>query len=209
MIADSTATRGGEYCPGEGSTPGFAWWFVGDLVAFLAAFPAYRGGNAAKKARSRWSRGSAIGAGAEDVEPMVVDDEAVAFGDRRQLALEGPFEPGGHREVDHCAAGGAHEVMVMPGEVLGQLEPSVIIGGDHPMDYPGFLQLRQVSVDRALCQRATLGEDLGQGERHACRNQDVDERTPRLGIALPPQLEPFGHLVVDMVVHCGHGTGLD
>src|SRR5581483_7540255 len=70
------------------------------------------------------SGAGAGGAGAEEVEPVVADGEAVPADDRAHGVVDGPLEVGEPRalEVLHRAALHADEVMVVLGQLLDELE---------------------------------------------------------------------------------------
>src|SRR4051794_27392356 len=75
---------------------------------------------AASKPPSRASA-RAAGAGAEQVEAVLADDEPPGLGDLREGAAEGALEVVGDGHVLHATARGAHEVVVVLGQVLRQL----------------------------------------------------------------------------------------
>ena len=72
----------------------------------------------------------------------------------------------------------AHEVVVMLGQVLGQLVPAELAGRGHPVDDTGVFEHDQVPVHRALRQRRRDAEDVGQGERTIGAGED---RRPACG----------------------------
>src|SRR5215471_19569234 len=98
--------------------------------------------------------GGAVGAGADEVEPVVVGGEGVLARHPAERPLDLRLDPGRHGEVPDLAAGGADEVVVVPGEVLGQLVAGELVGGDDPVDDPGPLQHGEVAVGRRLGQRS-------------------------------------------------------
>ena len=56
-------------------------------------------------------------------------------------------------------------MVVVAGEVFGQLPPGELVGTDDAMDDPGILEHHQVAVDGALGEIRMFVEDLGDGER--------------------------------------------
>src|SRR5262245_30171732 len=65
---------------------------------------------------------AAVGAGADEVEPVVGGVEPVLGGDAPERPIEVALDAGRRREVlDLPAAGADQVVVVMPGEILGQL----------------------------------------------------------------------------------------
>ena len=73
---------------------------------------------------------------------MVVGAEPLAAGDPGQSGVERGLELGSDREVRDPATGGADQVVVVLGEVLGQLEVGVLVGGHDPVHDVGGDQLR-------------------------------------------------------------------
>jgi hypothetical protein len=53
-------------------------------------------------------------------------------------------------------------VVVLAGQVLGQLEVAVLVGCDDPPHHPGIDELGQVAVGGALRELGSVGEDVGQ-----------------------------------------------
>ena len=77
------------------------------------------------------------GAAAEQVESVVVGREARGTGHLLHEGLERAFEPIGRREVGHRTAGGADQVvMVVVGEVFGQLEAGELVGSGDAVTTP-------------------------------------------------------------------------
>ena len=88
----------------------------------------------------------------DEVEPVVVELEAGLLGDLDQGLVDRPLEAGRHGEVAHRTAARADQVVVVLGEVLGQLEAGPLVGRDDLLDDAGPLEDRQVAVDGALGQ---------------------------------------------------------
>lgn len=148
--------------------------------------------------------GSAAGhAAAEQIKAVVIRAEPGGLGHGDHGGFERSLEPVRNSEVSDEAAGRADQVVVvMIGEIFGQLKASELIGAVHAMDDTARLQDRQVSVGRALRQAACV-QDLCCGEGSARREQHLHETTPTGGVALvvPRQpcadreVEVFGHAV--------------
>jgi len=84
---------------------------------------------------------------------VVADPEPGAAGHLGHRGLEVRLDLRRHGEVAHVAAGLADQVVVVVlGQVLGELVASELVGGDDPVDDPGALQHGQVPVDAALGQ---------------------------------------------------------
>lgn len=106
---------------------------------------------------------------------MLLDHEAVPFVRVHDRAFERPLEPGGGGEILDPSAFLADEVVVVAGEVLGELEAREPVAGDDPVQHARGLQHHEVAVGAALCQTRTLVEDLGRGERSGCRHEDRNQ----------------------------------
>ncbi len=109
--------------------------------------------------------GGAAFAAPVHVDDVVARDESLRLGD----ALEGPVEialgGGGERHVEHDSAGLADQVVVVPGEFLGELVMSVIPAMDQPTHHTGVLHQRQVPIRRALCEIGLDLQEFRQGDR--------------------------------------------
>ncbi len=57
-----------------------------------------------------------------------------------KCCVEAPLGVVGESEVDDDAAAGAHEVMVVASQILGEFETSVIVAGNHAVNYACVLQ---------------------------------------------------------------------
>jgi len=81
----------------------------------------------------------AFGAKPEDVEPVAVRLEPLLGGKLVDGLGDVALEAGGRRDVDDFAAAGAEEVVMVFGEVLGQLEAAELVVSRHAPDHPGDL----------------------------------------------------------------------
>src|SRR5205085_154269 len=59
---------------------------------------------------------------------------------------QGPLEAGGGGEVDEGAAGGAEDVVMVAGQVLGQLEAAEVVHAGQAASDSGLAQDREVAV---------------------------------------------------------------
>jgi hypothetical protein len=142
---------------------------------------------------------SAVGAVSEDVEAVAVRLEPLfrgelvdGFGD---VALEGR----GRGDVDNFAAAGAEEVVVMLGEVLGQLKASeLVVGGDAP-HHAGDLKVDKVAVGRTARHAWKASGDVTDADRMTGSEEQVDDRPSACGVALLDPPEPVGDLVMEAV----------
>ena len=67
-------------------------------------------------------------------------------------------------------------VVVVAGEILGELEASVLVVGDDAVHDCGLLEDDEVAVDAALGESTPGIQDLGDGERSCRIAQHVDQR---------------------------------
>lgn len=122
---------------------------------------------------------------------MVAHLEADCFGRCTPGLGQGPLEARRRSHVLDGSTSGADEVMVMmTGEILGQLESTVLISALHPADDTGLGQHREVPVGRALRYASGGVQDLGDGQRPLCCGQDVDQLLSFRRIALVGRAEP-------------------
>ena len=69
----------------------------------------------------------------------------------------------------------ADEVVVVAGEILGQLPARELVGADDAVHDPGVLQHDEVAVHRALRESGPVVEDLGDGERPRRGDERVEQ----------------------------------
>lgn len=110
------------------------------------------------------------------------------------------FEPGMGRDVAHGAAVPAQEVMVVPGEILRQLEAAVVIRAEDPVHRTGISQDAQVPVRRAQRHRTRLGtlDHLRHGQWSLGGLEDRHDRSTATRVALLQRRESRGDLVVEI-----------
>lgn len=122
---------------------------------------------------------------------MVFSAEPRGPGDLGHGVLEIGLERVAHREVGDIPARGADEVVVVViGEVFGQLEARQLIAGHDAVDHAARLQERQVPIGRALRQ-GTSGEDLCRRQGPPGLLEDLDEAPTARGVSLPVVFEQF------------------
>ena len=95
-------------------------------------------------------RGDAGGAGADEIEAMVGDNEPVGGRHRRRQFVHTTFELRRGVNIEHRSAAVTDDVMMMTGEVLGELIASGVIGGNQSMYDAGFLKNGEIAIGRAL-----------------------------------------------------------
>src|SRR5690606_861184 len=88
----------------------------------------------------------AAGTGADQVEAVVAHREAGPLGHLRERRLEIALHRVGDGEVGDVATAVTDEVVVVLGEVVGQLIASELVGGDDPVDHPRLFEDGQVAV---------------------------------------------------------------
>src|SRR4051812_16204600 len=113
---------------------------------------------------------------------MARPGEAVPAGDAAKRAVELALELVGDGEVFDVAASAADEVVVVLGEVLGQLVPSEVVPGDDATHDAGALEHGQVPVGRALREVAAVLEQLGDAEGAVRSFELVDQRPALRGV---------------------------
>jgi hypothetical protein len=91
--------------------------------------------------------------------------EALGVGEAADGAGYLPLEAVGRGDVCDLVAVGAEQVVVVLGQVLGELEPGVLVAGGDPPDQPGGLQIGQVPVGRAAGQAGQLLGDIADADR--------------------------------------------
>ena len=118
--------------------------------------------------RQRRTRGlAARRAGADQVELVAGDHVALLLGHHPGRLVHGPLEPWRRDHVLHRAADGAGQVVVVPGQVLGQLEPAVVVDAGDPADHAGLDQRGHVAVGAGLREGLVGLQDLGDRQRPA------------------------------------------
>ncbi len=75
-------------------------------------------------------------------------------------------------------------VVVLSGDILGQLEASVFVGGDDPMHHTHRLEQREIPVDRRLRQGSIPFEQLVDGGRGISGGEQLDDGLSAAGVAL-------------------------
>jgi hypothetical protein len=90
-------------------------------------------------------------------------------------------------------------VVVVTGEVLGELPPGELVGADDAVHDVGLLEHDEVAVHRALRELGTVLEDLGDGERARLVDERVEQRPTVGGEALPHRPQAGGDGLVQFL----------
>jgi hypothetical protein len=136
-----------------------------------------------------------------------VDVEPDPFGRSPKGPIEAGFGPGIEGEIGHVTTVRADQVVVVLGEVLGQLVAGEVVAGDDAGHGADFFQYGQVAVDAGLRKSAIGVQNLGDGERTTTSLENSDQPAATAGVSLVGLAEQGGDLVVYFVVDlgCGHG----
>jgi hypothetical protein len=94
------------------------------------------------------------------------------------------LEGGARRHVDDPSAGRADQVVVMVGEVLGELEARELVAGGDAPHHAGALEVGEVAVGRAARHVGDVVGDVGDAGRVAQGGEQFDDRLAPGGVAL-------------------------
>ena len=86
---------------------------------------------------------------AKDVEAVTVGLETLGLGESLDGGCHVPFEGRGRGDVDDLATVRAQEVVVVLGELFGQLVASELVVGRDPPHHSGDLEVDEVAIGRA------------------------------------------------------------
>ena len=131
-------------------------------------------------------------------------DEGDPLGDPAERLVERRLEVGRKGEVLDLPAAGADPVMmVVLGELLGQLEAGEVRAGDEAVHDTGAFEDGDAPVGGALRQLPSPLEELGERQRATGLVEGFDDGTVVAGVALPLAAQSgFGHGVeVDHDLH--------
>jgi hypothetical protein len=133
---------------------------------------------------------------AEHVEAVAVGLEAFGVGELCDGAGDLLFETGGEGDVGDFAAVDAQQVVVVLGEVFGELEAGVFVAGGDLPDEPGGLEVGQVPVGGAAGQAGEVLGDVFDAHGVAGGDEQLDDGPPPAGVALvDPAQAVLGHAV--------------
>lgn len=129
-----------------------------------------------------------------EVDRQLVDRAA-------DLALEGRAG----RHVGDLAAADTEEVVVMFGEVLGQLEARELVTRRDPAHHSGALQVNEVPVGRAAGELRQAVSDVTDADRVAGVGQELDKSAAPRGVPQVRSSQPGLDQLVDAHVLISHG----
>ncbi len=148
--------------------------------------------------------GGAGVAAAEEVDAVVFPVEGGALGDGGEGVVEEDLELVGEGHVEHDAAFGADQVMVMRArDGFGQLEPGMVGRRDDPVDDPRLFEHGEVPISRTLGQIRPCIEQFGDRERCVGLGERLDQATSIAGVALVDVAQSLQRDVVDLA-EAGH-----
>lgn len=108
------------------------------------------------------------------------------------------------------AASGADQMVVVPRELLGQLEPSELVRRDDAMHNTDLLEEDEVAIDAALSEAVACGEDLGDRERTRSGGENINHRSALRCEALIDTAQPRDDMLSKFGLHAPKCTvGLD
>jgi len=126
----------------------------------------------------------AVRTDAQHVETMAVRLEALSLGQVIDRARHALLEGGGRGDVDDLAAVDAEEVVVVLGEILGELEAGEVVTGGDTADQPGTLEVNEMTVGGATGQLWEPPGDVADADRVAGAGEYLDDGTAPAGVAL-------------------------
>jgi hypothetical protein len=85
----------------------------------------------------------------QDVEAVTVWLESLCIGESFDSGCHVAFKGRGGGDIDDFATVGAQEVVVVFGELLGQLVASELVVGRDPPNHPGDLKVNEVAISGA------------------------------------------------------------
>src|SRR5215472_15468042 len=124
------------------------------------------------------------GALAQDVEAVAVRLEALGVGELADRLGHLVLEGGREGDVGDLAAVDAQQMMVVLGQILGELEAGELIVGGDPPDQPGGLEVDQVPVGGAAGQVGQAFGDVADAHRVPRADQQLDDRAASRGVPL-------------------------
>ena len=123
---------------------------------------------------------------------MALGAEAGRAGDGGRGGGDRSFEPGRCGNVLDHAARRADQVVMVAGEVFGELPPRELVGAHDAMHDAGLLEHHEVAVHRALREPGTPIEHLGDGEGSGRGGERVDQHFAVGGEPLAHTPQPSG-----------------
>lgn len=100
------------------------------------------------------------------------------------------------------------QMMMVLGQVLGELVTSELVVRHDAMDDAGLFEHDEIPIDGALGKAAPLFQDFGDRQRSGRGSQDVDQGFAFRGEPLIGASQPTGHRGTKIGVARGHGRGV-
>src|SRR5580704_14971808 len=141
---------------------------------------------------------AAGGAEAQDVEAVAMGLEALGAGEVADGLGDAVLDAGGQGDVGDFPAADTDQVVVVSGQVLGELEPGELVIGGDAADQPGGFQVGQVPVSGAARQAWKPVGDIADADRMASADEQADDRPPPAGVALIDTAQPSLHHAVQV-----------
>src|SRR5207248_8239577 len=133
----------------------------------------------------------------EEVDAVGGGDETTGDLGPADGVVEQRLEASRQREVGHLPARGAHQMVVVVADGLGQLVPGEVVAGAHAHHNARLFEGGEIAVERALRQAGGAAEDLDDGEWRPGVGEELDYAATRRGVALSCRSQ----LPADGVVH--------
>lgn len=135
---------------------------------------------------------------------MMFDAEAVLASRVVDRRGNGSLERRARSEIFDPSARVADQVMVMPGEFLGEFEAREVVAGDDALhDFGGF-EHHQIAIGAALRELGVGVEDFGERQGTIAAGQHGQEQAAPFGESLVHSPQPSigdGHDVVAVAAH--------
>ncbi len=97
---------------------------------------------------------------------------------------QGLFQPGRRLEILYLAAHDTGEVVMVPRQVLCQLETPMVVGSSHAPHDSDLHEGSHIAVGARLGHIRAQGDELGNRERPGRRREGLDQDSARRGVAL-------------------------
>jgi len=140
-------------------------------------------------------------ADAEDIDAVAVGLESLGFGEAIELPGDGAFESLRRWNVAHLPATRTQEMVMVFGEILGQLEPREFVVGSDAPDDSGRLEVEEVPIGGASGEVGKLFSDVVDADGMAGAGEQPDDGAPAARIALVDATQSILDLGVKIVRH--------
>ncbi len=147
-------------------------------------------GEACRSADRPWLRGPAsplplaVGADPQHVQAVAVRLEALSLCQVIDGARHALLEGGSRGDIDDLAAADAEEVVMVLGQILGQLETGEVVTGRHTADQPGDLEVDEMTVGGAARQLWEPTGYVADADRVAGAGEHLDDGPAPARVAL-------------------------